>query len=56
MTDSDNNLFYARREATQRRLAARAVDPFIAAIHNELAEEYAAKITRDPGPSLRLVI
>ena len=56
MIEIEDGEFLAHREATQRRLAAQAVDPAIAAIHTQMAEEYAARIPRDQRPSLRLII
>ena len=56
MYDSEDGDFYARREKTQRMLAARALDPAIAAIHMRMADEYATLVARPTRPSLRLVV
>jgi hypothetical protein len=39
------------RELAERKMAARAVDPAIAAIHEVLAEEYALKVERQRSPT-----
>jgi hypothetical protein len=56
MIDIEDSRFFAQREATQRRLAAQAVDPAIAAIHIQMADDYAARIPRKPRPQLRIII
>ena len=56
MIEFEDRQYLMHREATQRRLAARALDPAIAAIHTQMADEYAARIPRGPAPALRLVI
>lgn len=56
MFDSQDSDFFAHPEATQRRLSARAVDPAIAAIHTQLADEYAAKIPEIYGIAVPLHI
>lgn len=45
MAEVNSFELYVRREAEERRLAARAVDPAIAKIHQQLASEYADKIS-----------
>lgn len=44
MTDGYELDYYERREQQERALAARAIDPAIAAIHAKMAEDYAALI------------
>ena len=56
MAESNNTDYYADREAVERKLAACALDPEIAQIHQQLAEEYARKIERAIRPKLRLMI
>lgn len=56
MIEIDDSDFFTHREATQRRLAARAVDPSIAAVHTQLADQYAARILRDKQPLPQIFI
>jgi hypothetical protein len=44
MTEGNELEYYERREQQERALAARAIDPTIAAIHAKMAEDYAALI------------
>jgi hypothetical protein len=56
MSESYSRDFYLRREATERRLAARALDPVITAIHEKLADEYAKKVEQQELPTARISI
>lgn len=56
MSELNNQEFYVRREAVERKLAARAIDPRIAAIHVQMADEYAGKVMELIRPSSRILI
>ena len=53
MMRSDDSEYYRRRAASERSLAQAAVDPRIAAIHDELAERYDLLANEDQWPTLQ---
>ncbi|MEG3124792.1 hypothetical protein [Sphingomonas sp. GB1N7] len=56
MNELNNSEYYARREAAERKLAAKAHDRAIAKIHADLAERYALLASqRSPNPGLHVV-
>jgi hypothetical protein len=52
VSDPKNIDYYARREKSERDLAARTADPHIARIHSELADRYAHHVLSHQRPPL----
>jgi hypothetical protein len=54
MNESNTGSYFARREQKEREQAATAADPRAAAIHAELADNY-AQLARQSRPRLSIV-
>jgi hypothetical protein len=52
MQDANTACYYREREAVQKRLADRAQDPVVRAIHRRMANQYRALVEED-GPVRR---
>ncbi|WP_375421082.1 hypothetical protein [uncultured Sphingomonas sp.] len=55
MNESNTGSYFARREQKEREQAARATDPRAAAIHNDLADNYARLARQQMRPRLSIV-
>lgn len=54
--DENNVEYYRQRAITSRRMAEAASEPYVAAIHLELARQYQALVNDKPlGPILSIV-
>ena len=55
MNETNTGSYFARREQKEREQAARAADPRAAAIHNDLADNYARLARQQIRPRLSIV-
>ena len=55
MTETTTTNYFARREQKEREQAARAADPRAAAIHTDLADNYARLAQKQARPRLSIV-